>query len=78
MTLDDLIPCSIAINTELLDMLTIFILKAPVDISYSNNEVGSPFDDIVLKLLTIYNCYHSFRVLPWLADSFRGTFTYSK
>ncbi|XP_067087748.1 E3 ubiquitin-protein ligase rnf213-alpha-like [Osmerus mordax] len=60
MTIDELIPCSIAIKTDLLDMLNIFILKAPVDISYSNNEkVSEALSHVQSNLIEHrYSCHN--------------------
>ncbi|XP_029913013.1 E3 ubiquitin-protein ligase rnf213-alpha-like [Myripristis murdjan] len=41
MTLDELVACSTIINTELLDMLHVFNIKAPLDVTYSNFEIIS-------------------------------------
>ncbi|KAL0993465.1 hypothetical protein UPYG_G00108340 [Umbra pygmaea] len=40
-TVEDLVECNILINVELLDLLQLFTLKAPQDISYSNNQYVS-------------------------------------
>lgn len=39
MPFDNLMECVTNINTELLDMLHVFTIKAPQDISYSNFQV---------------------------------------
>lgn len=39
-SLDELVECRVIIHVELLDMLQLFILKAPADISYSSSTVS--------------------------------------
>lgn len=40
MSVDELVECSTNFHIELLDMLQLFTLKAPADISYSNSTVS--------------------------------------
>lgn len=44
MSLDEILECSNFVNTELLDILQVFILKAHQDISFTNFEVSRTFD----------------------------------
>ncbi|KAJ7989846.1 hypothetical protein DPEC_G00308720 [Dallia pectoralis] len=41
MTIEDLVECALLVNVELLDMLNLFFMKAPQDISYSNSQYVS-------------------------------------
>lgn len=40
MTTEDLVECSSIIEVELLDMLHVFTMKAPLDVGYMNHEVS--------------------------------------
>ena len=40
LTIEDLVECSVLINVELLDLLQVFTLKAPQDVTYSNKQVS--------------------------------------
>ncbi|XP_010872579.2 E3 ubiquitin-protein ligase rnf213-alpha isoform X2 [Esox lucius] len=59
MTIEDLVECSDLLNVELLDMLNLFTMKAPQDISYTNNQNVSETLTHIQSLLIEekYSCF---------------------
>lgn len=60
--IDDLVQCSTKIHVELLDMLHIFTLKAPSDVSYSNSTVSVAGYALDVGNLVILH------IVDWLTD----------
>ncbi|KAM9474594.1 E3 ubiquitin-protein ligase rnf213-alpha-like [Salvelinus alpinus] len=90
LTIEDLMECSVIINVELLDLLHVFTLRAPQDVTYSNKQyVSDTLSHIQSNLIEEkYSCFSesygrdclatAVKLLEKICKGVRSTSTYTQ